>query len=360
MMNMTRNLKTNIDEIRKRRAILNSLPPLVYIELTHRCNCSCPMCYRQSVDPALLNNPQYDMSIELYERLAKELYPAAKLVDLRGFGETTIYPEFRTILEYNRKSFPDTTYKLISNGKHLPDDMMQQMLALDLCLYISFDAAEKALFEYLRKGNRFEAVVDHIKTWNACSKKDNKIRLLTTVHNYNVDQLAEIAQFAVESDCQLLSLCEIDAPPDTTWVADYHETLEAISNSIEICAAAGVDVVFPSRYRQDISLDANWKVVEIRFCSAPWNSVLVKSNGDIYSCSHRFCSMGNICKQSFDEIWNGERFQKLREGVGAHSPLLLDSPCHGCNRNDLTYLGVEGRVREKTWELIDAQQSECH
>jgi radical SAM protein with 4Fe4S-binding SPASM domain len=348
-----KNTEFNTRELAENRRLLKSRPPLVYVELTQRCNCSCRMCYRSNPSFPLANREDADMDMRVYESVVQELFDSAEVVDLRGFGETTIYPELLKILEFNWRSYPEIAYKLVSNGKAVDAEIMKAMARLDLDLHISFDAAEKDLFEFLRRGNSFDAVVATIMKWNKIYSPQNPARLLATLHRFNWDKLCGIAEFAATSGCHLLSVSEIDPMTGEEWLPDEAAVAGEMGKCVEICAAAGIDVVLPVKYMDAIRLDNGWATVVIQRCTAAWNTVLIKYDGEIYSCSHRFGSMGNMTRTSFEEIWNGERFARLREG-GSRS---RKSGCDGCRRNALGYLGTIGSIREKTWRLIEQQQT---
>lgn len=346
------NVKFNSMEIKEGKTDLFSKPPLVYVELTQRCNCSCLMCYRNDSESAGMRDKVADMSRKDFELVSSELFKTAEVVDLRGFGETTIYPEFASILDYCRRSYPHIKYKLISNGKAINTELMRAMATLDLDLYISFDAAEKHLFEYLRRGNSYDAVIATINQWNGMFSKGNTARLHVTLHRHNCFHLTEIARFAATSNCRLLSISEIDPLTGSEWLVDQECAAHEIVKCAEVCASAGIDLVIPAIYFKALTIMSNWKTVAITKCLAPWNTILVKYDGEIYSCSHRFSSMGNMVRRPFPEIWNGDHFKLLRS-EGDH----MINACTGCNRNSLVYIGTQGSIRETTWRILDQQQT---
>ena len=52
------------------------------------------------------------------------------------------------------------------------------------------------------------------------------------------------------------------------------------------------------------------------FCHQLASYVRIVPDGSVYPCcrgSEGFLKMGNIFERSFDEIWNGEEYQRLRE-----------------------------------------------
>lgn len=54
---------------------------------------------------------------------------------------------------------------------------------------------------------------------------------------------------------------------------------------------------------------------EYSICHYPYTSIQINEQGDVHCCCHPWCSsysFGNILKQPFSEIWNGERAQEFR------------------------------------------------
>jgi radical SAM protein with 4Fe4S-binding SPASM domain len=54
----------------------------------------------------------------------------------------------------------------------------------------------------------------------------------------------------------------------------------------------------------------------IEFCQFPWSSMTIKSNGEAAECVEDFNNeivLGDARKESLYDIWNGERYRKLRE-----------------------------------------------
>jgi hypothetical protein len=47
-------------------------------------------------------------------------------------------------------------------------------------------------------------------------------------------------------------------------------------------------------------------------CGYPWIQTIIRANGDVCSCCQGRHVMGNLYKNSFDEIWNGDKYQSLR------------------------------------------------
>ncbi|WP_239374320.1 hypothetical protein [Frankia sp. Cj5] len=69
--------------------VLTCRPLVVFLELTRDCNLHCAMCRSSSDSFRGMNMPR-DILLEI----AEELFPSAALVDLRGWGESTLLRDF--------------------------------------------------------------------------------------------------------------------------------------------------------------------------------------------------------------------------------------------------------------------------
>jgi radical SAM protein with 4Fe4S-binding SPASM domain len=52
------------------------------------------------------------------------------------------------------------------------------------------------------------------------------------------------------------------------------------------------------------------------FCQFPWSSMTIKSNGEAVECVEDFNNeivLGDVKKQSLYDIWNGDKYCRLRE-----------------------------------------------
>jgi len=73
-----------------------------------------------------------------------------------------------------------------------------------------------------------------------------------------------------------------------------------------------------------------------KICEKPWKTTTINWNGDVVACGaiydcegHKF---GNLLKQSFEEVWNGEKYVKARKiiaGMESDSNII----CHTCKEN---------------------------
>lgn len=65
-------------------------------------------------------------------------------------------------------------------------------------------------------------------------------------------------------------------------------------------------------------------------CLGLWSQATVRPNGDVSVCCFSYKPiLGNLHKNTFNEIWNSKRAEELREKV--YNGEYLDAPCKGCD-----------------------------
>ena len=70
-------------------------------------------------------------------------------------------------------------------------------------------------------------------------------------------------------------------------------------------------------------------------CQRPWTLSYVTANGNVLPCcispwvarDYEGLVLGNAFTAPFDEIWNGERYQRFRREFESETP---PDPCRGC------------------------------
>jgi radical SAM protein with 4Fe4S-binding SPASM domain len=81
-------------------------------------------------------------------------------------------------------------------------------------------------------------------------------------------------------------------------------------------------------------------------CGNPWSHVHVKSDGLVYPCCFSDEVMGDLRKQSFDDIWNGPKYQDLRRSLtsGHYWASCRRSSCNWVDGKRSSIYGAEIEV----------------
>lgn len=172
---------------------------LTVIEITDRCNLTCPTCYAMS-------SPHYGRhrTVEEVEKMldiivANEGEP--DVVQISG-GEPTIHPDFFTILEIAKKK-PIKHLMVNTNGIRIAKDFefakRLSDYAPDFEIYLQFDSFRPDALEQLR-GKDLASV--RMKALEHLNKLNLSTTLVVTLQKgLNDEEIGKIVEFALQQEC---------------------------------------------------------------------------------------------------------------------------------------------------------------
>lgn len=161
-------------------------PSKAIIEIINSCNLDCPMC---RVGQFGLNLNRV-MPLERFKDIISQIR-GLDSVRLNGLGESTLVPNFDKYLDFLIEK--KLRIELITNGSGSLKNY-RKILDNDGFVIISWDAAEKELFEKLRRPAKWEIFVKKIEDLVAGlpDASRSKISLLFTLQYENLDQLSKL------------------------------------------------------------------------------------------------------------------------------------------------------------------------
>jgi 7,8-dihydro-6-hydroxymethylpterin dimethyltransferase len=172
---------------------------LTVVEITDRCNLSCPTCYAMS-------SPHYGRhrTVEEVEKMldiivANEGKP--DVVQISG-GEPTIHPDFFAILDIAKKK-PIRHLMVNTNGIRIAKDFefAKQLAGYmpDFELYLQFDSFKPAVLEHLRGKDLTDV---RLKALEHLNKLNLSTTLVVTLQKgLNDDEMGKIIEFALQQPC---------------------------------------------------------------------------------------------------------------------------------------------------------------
>ena len=172
---------------------------LTVIEITDRCNLTCPCCYAESSPTHGRHRTLEEVKTMLDVIVANEKEP--DVVQISG-GEPTLHPQFFEILDY-AKSLPIKHLMVNTNGIIIAQDFaFAQRLETylpDFELYLQFDSLKESVLESLRG-----AQLSNIKA--KALEHLNRLNLSTTLvvtlqKGLNDDEIGRTIDFALKQKC---------------------------------------------------------------------------------------------------------------------------------------------------------------
>lgn len=350
----------NISEFQRGEIELRSLPVALFIELTQNCNLSCPYCRS-----GLQYDPALNMSLPLFRQVAEELFPLASLVDLRGWGESTILKSFKEMVSIATAYGPQI--RLVTNAMNPDESIWDQLMAHSAMVAISCDSADPHLFAQLRAGGDLQRLCTTVKTITRLRDQyrvpTDHVYFTTVVSLPNVKNLSQLVQMACDLGLTKLILFPIGIEPSHPWHLrhDLEATRKGLIDAHETANDLGITLQLGAALDDSLCLIEDVKTL----CMHPWAYATIDYAGRVGFCDHLVGNsrhtFGSLTKKKFGEIWNGEEFKLLRATHLSKSFPDRFSPCRWCHKmryvdfEDIMYptyseLVVSNRTRPQLYE----------
>ena len=337
-------------EIANGIATMRGVPNILFLELTRRCNLACSMCRS-----GMMTERSLDMSETVLRRIEEDLLPTARVVDLRGWGESLLRRDFLPIVE--RFAQPGVQLRVLSNGTvRSKSDVWRHLMRHGTWVGISVDAIENGLLQELR-GCDIEPIEQALKTlvhWRDVYGNDpGNVYLTVTVSSRNLGNLEQLLRWAHE-----LGVGRVHMIPIACWPSDPKH-LEHVEPAIpplferlrEQANGYGITLQLGSAMTTNLVL----KDRLLDRCIHPWMYTYITYAGDVGFCDHLIgrddLTSGNILEKPFEEIWNSAPLVSLR---ATHLAKREDHPyhehCSWCFKN--RYADFEHEIRPELSSIL--------
>ncbi|MBT7757162.1 MAG: radical SAM protein, partial [Rhodospirillaceae bacterium] len=329
-------------------------PKKITVALSDRCNLKCFICVREEYERNI-GSKGHNMPLEDLYKMEAALRDA-EIIQLSGFGETLLHPQLEEILHYIYSINPrKNLIYLISNGTLLNAKWAELLGPRLNYLALSLNAAHPEtykrdmypyLFRYTREtapeayaGKRFadddnirqvpcqfDRTMSRVGEFMAALDDDarQRVGLHYVVHNDNMDEMADFVRLGKSVNATRVEFNQymVNRIAHIDYNIFFHkERFNArVQAAKQVGAELGITVIgreFGTEPHQEFNpnKDCNWPNAE----------AMVMTKGDTPPCCHiGLGDMGNAIRHDFDDIWNGNAYQKLRRERWM-------SGCQSCN-----------------------------
>ncbi len=313
------NTLKNILERKSGVVNLLSMPPVFHVEVTRRCNINCLMCLRDSVADA-------DISEDLIPNIIS-LSRTAGEVKLFGYGEPLLSKHFYRLL----KLLQCGRITFFTNGiilrEKLFEDLFEHSGKTVASVTFSIDGATAKTNDYIRKGTKFETVVENLEDLDKFKiqhgLKYPRIEICFVAMRSNVEELPDLVALASEMGVYSIWVTHL-----VVWQEDYRKeslvyspdlTKEIFERASSLARERKVFLQLPAVISAKEVAFGEETPVHFPNCYEPWRQPVINYNGDVMACCVApELVMGNLREQSFEDIWNGENFLELRKTVNSN------------------------------------------
>lgn len=293
-------------------------PEYFYIELTQNCNLYCTMCR-----PHVMTNKDWFMSNELLDKVCEIAETYAKVVDLRGWGESTL--DNRLIEVARRFQNKAIHTRIYTNMNARDTEYWVNLAKTGIEMAISIEAGEESLYSKLRRGGNLLTVKNHLKAIVEAKKEYDAINVpyfSVVVSENNIDHLLSLVTLASETGVTTIELnpisCRDEDEPSGRRTglrsSDFVNATLKLRELLSYARSKGITVELAANL---FSENRN----RLYSCIHPWKYCCICYDGSITFCDHllhhKGAIMGNLYDSEFEDIWFGDEYMELRKNHSA-------------------------------------------
>jgi len=302
-------------------------PTFIQVEVSNICNLKCIMCPIEDYQPA----KKRKLTLDEFQRIISQ-FPFLNSIGLFGLGEPLNNPRICEMIKICKSKQIYT--EMVTNGTLLNEKRRSELIDSGLDrLFISIDSIEPENYESVRKGAKFETVIENVKELirqrKSLGKSHPSVGIVVVLMNRNGRELTKIMNFVYQLGVNSLIIKGLNTayfePSKLQYTGDE---LEEAFSLREAFKSKGFDIQFSFPHKDNKQARCHW----------PWMAAFVTVNGDITPCCNcpdpMTLSFGNLFQQPFLEIWNNQRYRDFRTALRKEIPPL----CRSCPDYSFDYL----------------------
>ena len=197
-----KNTHLNNLEILLHKERIDSVPPVLYLDITNRCNFRCRMCYQSTSHFLRQNLSNEHMAVVI------DMLPYLNEITVAGLGEPLLSKNLLPLAERAKALHCQTT--IITNGSLIPANL--PILKNFSTVSISFDGAVATTFETLRNRSQFKQITSNIKKLRSAAPAIS-LAFSVVMSRANLDELAGIVQWAADLGINAVNVTPLEHMP---------------------------------------------------------------------------------------------------------------------------------------------------
>ncbi len=318
------NSALNKKEALEGKAIIESFPRRLVLELTNACNLHCIMCGREQMN---FTPNFFDIN---YLKQIEPILHYTEEVTLFGWGEPTIHPKFKEIISLLDK-YPVRKY-FVTNGTTL--SKIQDILfdfKVDI-MAVSLDGATETTNNKIRRGSNFAKIISSLKDITEIKKKNEfnypYINFVTTLMKSNLHELPDMINLAADIGIEEIKVVYLTSfnkeLEDEVLLGSVDEIKKVFEETIKRGKLFGIKVKLPYIPGEDIAGEKLHKD-----CFVGWRDFFIGSDGYVRPCQSNAKRFFHVSKYTeFKESWNAPEIVEFRQTVNDENK--MSDECKRC------------------------------
>lgn len=286
-------------------------PLTLCIDPCNICNFNCKFCAIQTSDRNLKFKKQL-MDFEFFKSIIDDFKSNKvhlKMIRISANGEPLLHPKFTEFVKYTKKAGISDYIETITNGSKLNPELNEKLVNSGIDrIRISVEAIDEEGYEKIAGVTiDFKKFIDNILDLYKRSRGKCEIYIKTVDAAVATKEKQELFYELFEDKCDKIFIDSIIP----LW-SDFDE--------------------INSRFNIKKNGLHGQQLEQIRVCPFPFYQCIINPDGDVTVCCsdwERTVIVGNLNKQSFLEIWNGERLRNFWIALLEGKRFEM-SPCDTC------------------------------
>jgi MoaA/NifB/PqqE/SkfB family radical SAM enzyme len=188
-------------------------PKEVFIDFHNRCNFKCIFCSNSLAT-------KRGMRLEDFEGVFNELTQNASMIDISGWGEVSIHPDFLQIIEKVRSK--GKRLRMVTNGLALTEETIEMLSDIPFEINFSINSVVPETFSVLHKvpKSAFKKVEKNLKSLISKSReKGNSSKIICSfvMNTKNFGELQQIIDWAKEVGVNSITLFDLTPTLDSFY-----------------------------------------------------------------------------------------------------------------------------------------------
>ena len=314
-------LSPRLLEAKAGKTVVSHKPHEAWLALTGRCNLACLHCPR---DAETASNES--LTDTVLQKVFDDVFPH---LDTLLLGGNNLGEQFmsrgaeRVVDEATRQG---VRIAVTTNASVVRPALIRKLVAAGAEFRLSMEGLQGG-WEEIRgaRWTTFQKFLGELDKARAESTSGCTVNIGFTAFASNIECLPDVIRFAKEiraSRVQVQHLLPVH-PNQRFQSLMFHRTTanRLFDASEELAKALGVSLQLPARFPvggmdKTDAPESDEGQEALAPCYYPWKAVNILENGDVTPCGiSTEMIMGNLKQQSFDEIWNGKSYQRLRARI---------------------------------------------
>jgi len=299
----------HIDKIKKAYIGEPVSPVNIQIDITGRCNHSCPYCFYRGFDQELAPAFIEKNSIP-FEAIEKILFDSASMgvraVEITGGGEPCLHKNFHEIFEVAAKYNLETA--LVTNGVLLRESDISTMASNLIWARISLDASNSKDYAKIRRcpENDFYKAVTTMTLLKKITSAT--VGLSFIIHKENYNDIIKFAEFAKKVGADNIRYSMAYTPQRGEYFKEiYNSIMLQLKEALKLSSDTFKVFDFGEIYFDAL----NAKKKKYCFCGFMQLTTAIGNDGYLYPCcAVKYISnwrIGNVIENGFKHVWNIQR-----------------------------------------------------